>query len=149
MLVKAKNFSREWLALAWEFNLVRKESHLLLGARQIPRAAARTLVKAYRYTFSALVGFHCRHLPTCSDYADQALERHGLWAGGWMTAARLCRCHPWGTSGLDFVPAELPPKARWYLPWLYGRWRGTNATPLRCESLEQKPTPGEHHGPGS
>ena len=75
-----------------------------------PRLAGRTLVKVYRYTLSPLVGFHCRHLPTCSDYADQALERHGLWAGGWMTLARLLRCHPFGTSGLDFVPETLPPK---------------------------------------
>src|SRR5258708_32875626 len=89
-----------------------------------PRRAGRTLVKAYRYTLSPLVGFHCRHLPTCSDYADQALERYGLWAGGWMALARLCRCHPFGTSGLDFVPDKLSPKSHWYLPWRYGRWRG-------------------------
>ncbi len=94
--------------------------------RQAPRLAARALVKAYRYSFSALAGFQCRHLPTCSDYADEALARHGLWAGGWMTLARLCRCHPFGTSGLDFVPAALPANSRWYMPWLYGRWRGTN-----------------------
>src|SRR5262249_46184366 len=67
-----------------------------------------------------------RHLPTCSTYADEAVGRFGLWAGGWMTLARLCRCHPLGTSGLDFVPASLPDHARWYLPWRYGRWRGTN-----------------------
>jgi hypothetical protein len=36
-------------------------------------------------------------------------------------------CHPLGTSGLDLVPAALPARARWYLPWRYGRWRGTNA----------------------
>ena len=96
---------------------------------RVPRRAGRTLVKAYRYTLSPLVGFHCRHLPTCSDYADQALEQHGLWAGGWMTLARLCRCHPWGSSGLDFMPDNLPPQAHWYLPWLYGRWRGTNEKP--------------------
>ena len=96
---------------------------------RVPRRAGRTLVKAYRYTLSPLVGFHCRHLPTCSDYADQALERHGLWAGSWMTLARLCRCHPWGSSGLDFVPDTLSPKSRWFLPWRYGRWHGTNAKP--------------------
>jgi putative component of membrane protein insertase Oxa1/YidC/SpoIIIJ protein YidD len=45
-----------------------------------------------------------------------------------MTLARLLRCQPWGTSGLDFVPQALPEKSRWYLPWRYGRWRGTNAT---------------------
>lgn len=90
--------------------------------RHAPRLAARGLVKAYRYSFAALAGFECRHLPTCSDYADEALDRHGLWAGGWMILARLCRCHPWGTSGLDFVPAAPPPRARWFMPWRYGQW---------------------------
>ena len=73
------------------------------ASRRAPRLAGRGLIKVYRYTLSPLVGFDCRHLPTCSDYADQALERFGLWAGGWMTLARLLRCQPWGTSGLDFV----------------------------------------------
>src|SRR5436189_3188032 len=91
-----------------------------------PRLAARGLVWIYRHSFSALVGFHCRHLPTCSQYADEALGRFGLWAGGWMTLARLCRCQPWGTAGLDFVPAVLPTRARWYLPWRYGSWRRAN-----------------------
>lgn len=102
---------------------------ILATVRRLPRLAGRALVAVYRYTLSALVGFHCRHLPTCSAYADEALDRHGLWAGGWMTAARLCRCHPFGTSGLDFVPHRRPPRARWYLPWRYGRWRGTNDRP--------------------
>ena len=99
------------------------------ASRRSPRLAGRGLVKIYRLTLSPLVGFHCRHLPTCSDYADQALDRFGLWAGGWMTLARLLRCHPWGTSGLDFVPEFVPAKARWYLPWRYGRWRGANERP--------------------
>jgi putative membrane protein insertion efficiency factor len=77
------------------------------ASRRAPRLAGRGLVKAYRYTFSPLVGFHCRHLPTCSDYADQAIDRYGLWAGGWMTLARLLRCQPWGTAGLDFVAVVL------------------------------------------
>jgi putative membrane protein insertion efficiency factor len=105
-------------------------------ACRTPRTAGRALVKAYRYTFSALVGFECRHLPTCSDYADEALARFGLWAGAWMTLARLCRCHPWGTSGLDFVPDKLPDATRWYLPWRYGRWRGANA---RAPAAGSKP----------
>jgi putative membrane protein insertion efficiency factor len=91
-----------------------------------PRLAGRGLVQIYRHTLSPLVGFNCRHLPTCSDYADQALDRFGLWAGGWMIMARLLRCQPWGTSGLDFVSEALPAKSRWYMPWRYGRWRGTN-----------------------
>jgi putative membrane protein insertion efficiency factor len=92
------------------------------AASLAPRLAGRGLVAAYRYTLSPLVGFDCRHLPTCSQYADEALARHGLWAGGWMTFGRLCRCHPFGTSGLDFVPATTPARARWFLPWRYGRW---------------------------
>ncbi len=99
------------------------------GFAHVPRRAGRGLIWAYRYTLSPLVGFRCRHLPTCSDYADQALDRFGLWAGGWMTLARLLRCQPWGTSGLDFVPQALPEKSRWYMPWRYGRWRGTNDSP--------------------
>ena len=100
-----------------------------------PRAIGRGLVKLYRFGIAPLIGMNCRHLPTCSDYADEALAKYGLWAGGWMTLARLLRCHPWGTSGLDFVPAERPSGARWYLPWRYGRWRGTNdAAGAACDS---------------
>ena len=94
--------------------------------RNAPRLFGRGLITLYRYTLAAVVGFRCRHLPSCSEYADTALDRFGLWAGGWMTLARLLRCHPWGTSGLDFVPESLPEKSRWYMPWRYGRWRGTN-----------------------
>jgi putative membrane protein insertion efficiency factor len=94
-----------------------------------PRNLGRFLVKGYRLTLSPLIGFHCRHMPTCSEYADEALARHGLWAGGWMTLARILRCHPYGTAGLDFVPEAAPTRARWFLPWRYGRWRGTNEQP--------------------
>ena len=104
-------------------------SSLAQTCRNAPRLFGRGLIKIYRYTLAALVGFRCRHLPSCSEYADLALERFGLWAGGWMTLARLLRCQPWGTSGLDFVPETLPEQSRWYLPWRYGRWRGTNGTP--------------------
>jgi putative membrane protein insertion efficiency factor len=98
---------------------------ILRAAARGPRVAGRTLVWIYRHTLSPIVGFHCRHLPTCSDYADQAVDRFGLWPGSWMTLARIMRCHPWGTHGLDFVPEALPERARWWMPWRYGRWRGT------------------------
>jgi uncharacterized protein len=103
---------------------------LVDNLRNLPRLFARGLIKAYRYTLSPLVGFECRHLPTCSHYAEEAIDRYGLWAGGWMTLARLLRCQPFGTSGLDFVPDTPPANARWYLPWRYARWRGTNAKAL-------------------
>ena len=97
-------------------------------ARRLPRNAGRALIWIYRHTLSPLVGYNCRHLPTCSLYGDEAIERFGLWGGGWMTLARILRCQPWGTSGIDNVPIAKPPGARWYLPWRYGRWRGVNAT---------------------
>jgi len=100
---------------------------------RVPRRLGRGLVLAYRYTLAPLIGPTCRHLPSCSEFAEEALARYGLWAGSWMTLARLCRCHPWGTSGLDFVPADLPPRARWWLPWRYGRWRGVNDIGRRPE----------------
>lgn len=98
-------------------------------AAALPRRLARALIRAYQLTLSPFVGTQCRHLPTCSAYGDEAIGRFGLWAGGWMTLARFCRCHPFGTRGLDFVPAEVPRGARWWLPWRYGRWRGTLAEP--------------------
>ena len=104
-------------------------AHFRAAMRHVPRRAARAAVKLYRLTLSPLVGFHCRHLPSCSQYSDEAIDRFGLWAGGWMTFARVMRCQPWGTSGLDFVPHTLPLGARWYLPWRYGRWRGVNQVP--------------------
>jgi putative membrane protein insertion efficiency factor len=93
---------------------------------RLPRQAGRAMIWLYRHTLSPLVGYNCRHLPTCSVYADEAIGRFGLWAGGWMTLARLLRCQPFGTSGIDNVPTTKPDGARWYLPWRFGRWRGVN-----------------------
>ncbi len=95
---------------------------LIVGVGRLPALAGRGLVAAYRYTLAPLIGLNCRHLPTCSDYADEALRRFGLWAGGWMTLARLCRCHPWGTSRARLRPgcaagtgAMVPAVAVWAL----------------------------------
>lgn len=87
-----------------------------------PRRAAVALIRAYQLTFSAVLGRQCRYLPTCSDYAAEAVRRHGLWPGVWMAGARLCRCHPWGAWGYDPVPrrCKAVPFTR---PWHYGIWR--------------------------
>ncbi len=50
----------------------------------------------------------CRFWPTCSSYALEALEGHGLWRGGWLVTRRLARCHPWGGGGVDPVPERRP-----------------------------------------
>jgi putative membrane protein insertion efficiency factor len=88
------------------------------------RLAARGAVRMYQFTFSSIVGSQCRHLPTCSSYVDEAIARHGVWAGGFMGLARVCRCQPCGTAGFDPVPEDLPANAHWLRPWSYGRWRG-------------------------
>ncbi|MFO1171166.1 MAG: membrane protein insertion efficiency factor YidD [Hyphomicrobiaceae bacterium] len=79
-------------------------------------------IYAYRYTLSAFIGRHCRHLPTCSEYALQAIDTNGPWRGLWLTFARVCRCHPWGSSGYDPVP-DIRTERHPLAPWRYGRWR--------------------------
>ncbi len=62
------------------------------------------LVNLYRLLLSPLVGQHCRFTPTCSQYAIEALQVHGAIKGSYLTAHRLCRCHPWGGGGYDPIP---------------------------------------------
>lgn len=95
----------------------------------VPKRIARGLIRVYQVTFSAFMGRQCRYLPTCSEYADTAVERFGVWAGCWMAAARIGRCHPFGSSGFDPVPEKLPDDARWYAPWRYAQWRGDHIDP--------------------
>jgi uncharacterized protein len=70
-------------------------------------AMLRTLLRGYRYFISPMLGATCRFHPSCSQYAEQALEEHGLLRGGWLTARRLCRCGPWHSGGYDPVPGHL------------------------------------------
>jgi putative membrane protein insertion efficiency factor len=64
----------------------------------------RLLLRGYRYFLSPMLGSVCRFHPSCSQYADEALARHGLFGGGWLVARRLCRCGPWHRGGYDPVP---------------------------------------------
>lgn len=61
-------------------------------------------IRAYRMFASPWVGRHCRFQPTCSEYALEALRRHGALRGSWLTARRLARCRPGGGDGYDPVP---------------------------------------------
>lgn len=65
------------------------------------------LVRGYQLTLSSWVGWQCRFIPTCSNYAIEAFERHGAIKGLWLTLARLARCHPFGGSGYDPVPEKF------------------------------------------
>lgn len=58
----------------------------------------------YRAVISPYLPPSCRFTPTCSEYALEALRRHGPFKGLWLTVRRICRCHPWGGSGYDPVP---------------------------------------------
>lgn len=62
------------------------------------------LLKAYRYAISPLLGNNCRFVPSCSEYAVEAIERHGSGRGGWLAMRRVLRCHPWCDGGHDPVP---------------------------------------------
>lgn len=67
-------------------------------------SSLRLLVRGYRWLLSPLLPPACRFYPSCSEYAEEALERHGVWRGGWLAARRLCRCGPWHAGGCDPVP---------------------------------------------
>ena len=59
------------------------------------------LVLLYRVTLGRLLGGQCRYVPTCSQYAIDAINKHGPWRGSWRALKRIARCHPWGGSGYD------------------------------------------------
>ncbi len=68
-------------------------SHFLLG-----------LIKVYQWTISPMLGQHCRFAPSCSQYAVEAIKKHGAWRGSLYTIRRLSKCHPWHEGGHDPVP---------------------------------------------
>lgn len=59
------------------------------------------MIVLYRVSLRRLLGGQCRFHPSCSQYALDALEKHGAMRGSWRTIKRVCRCHPWGGSGYD------------------------------------------------
>ena len=69
---------------------------------------ALTLIAAYKYFISPLLGERCRFYPSCSEYAQQAIARHGAGWGGLLTLWRLVRCAPYHPGGVDYVPEQLP-----------------------------------------
>jgi putative membrane protein insertion efficiency factor len=82
----------------------------------------RAFIVAYRWLVSPFLGHACRHEPSCSAYASEAIERHGSWRGLWLAAARVSRCHPWGSHGFDPVPDHLTERHGILSAWKYGRW---------------------------
>jgi putative membrane protein insertion efficiency factor len=94
---------------------------MMAGAEEAAKALAKVPIHLYRWTLKPLVGWECRHLPSCSQYALDAIEHNGPWRGGWLTLSRLCRCQPWGTHGFDPAP-DIRGERHLLFPWRYGRW---------------------------
>jgi putative membrane protein insertion efficiency factor len=69
----------------------------------------RGLIRLYQKLFSPLLGRNCRYLPTCSEYAYEAIGRYGVIKGTWIGLRRLGRCHPWQEGGYDPVPERVSP----------------------------------------
>ena len=63
-------------------------------------------VRLYQLGISPLLGSHCRHAPSCSQYTIEAIQEWGPFKGTWLGIKRIARCHPWGTSGYDPVPKK-------------------------------------------
>ena len=64
------------------------------------------LIKIYQFLISPIIGKNCRFNPTCSNYALEALKKHGLVLGMYYSIIRISKCHPWGGSGHDPVPSK-------------------------------------------
>jgi putative membrane protein insertion efficiency factor len=75
------------------------------AARSAGLAALTGLFRLYRLVLSPLLGPSCRFEPSCSRYAEEAIETHGLLEGIRLALFRICRCHPFALAGLDPVPA--------------------------------------------
>ena len=71
--------------------------------RSIMAGALSASIRGYQWMFSWRVS-PCRYVPSCSSFALEALEVHGLFRGSWLSIRRLGRCHPWGGHGSDPVP---------------------------------------------
>ena len=71
--------------------------------KQVPKFAALQLLRAYKFIISPMLPAACRYVPTCSEYAMEAIERYGALRGGWIGLKRILRCHPLAGSGYDPV----------------------------------------------
>ena len=76
--------------------------------RQFAQRVTLWLLRGYKWLISPLFPPACRYVPTCSEYAMEAVERCGVLRGGFMVLARLLRCHPFAKGGYDPVVKVLP-----------------------------------------
>jgi uncharacterized protein len=79
---------------------------MLSADLSIAQRAALGVLRLYKLLLSPMFAGSCRYLPSCSDYAAEAIARFGACRGSMLAAARLARCHPLGGHGVDAVPAR-------------------------------------------
>jgi putative membrane protein insertion efficiency factor len=81
--------------------------------KQIPKNVVLLLLRGYKWAVSPMFLPACRYVPTCSEYAMEAVDRHGVVRGGFMAIWRVLRCHPWAKGGLDLAvkPKMVKPKS--------------------------------------
>ena len=83
-------------------------------AVRLPALAVVGVLRLWQLLVSPVYGQTCRFYPSCTAYAMQAVDRHGLVRGGWLAVRRLARCHPWNPGGVDLVPASrVRPSTKW------------------------------------
>lgn len=66
------------------------------------------IIRLYQIAISPMLGANCRFTPTCSAYALEAIQTHGVVRGGWLSIKRIARCHPYHAGGFDPVPVPEP-----------------------------------------
>jgi uncharacterized protein len=81
---------------------------------KLAKIAALQLLRGYKWAISPLLPQACRYIPTCSEYATEAVERYGALRGSWMALRRILRCHPLAGSGYDPVPAATKTSLQQY-----------------------------------
>jgi hypothetical protein len=88
------------------------------------KAVLVQLLKGYKRWISPMLPMACRYVPSCSEYAMEAIAVHGAWRGSWMAMGRLLRCHPFVRGGHDPVIHPTQPKSG---------WAGTSVPHAGCE----------------
>ncbi len=93
-------------------------------------------IRFYQIAISPLLPTSCRHIPTCSQYAIEALRTHGMIRGTYLATRRILRCHPWGTHGFD----PVPPK-----PYRILRFRRSKPSVARSRKIPTDEKNGDPH----
>ena len=109
----ARNFAAKFASV-----VCRVGERILASVAQAVRMILLGVLHCYRWTLSPFLAFvggpgsGCRFVPTCSQYAIEAIQSHGAMRGSLLAVRRVCRCHPWGGFGFDPVPPSAPQTAR-------------------------------------